>query len=93
MEKTSVTSNKRMRIALVADVFPPLRSSGAVQLRDLSREFVRQGHDVTVMVASPELSEDWRIDMWNGVRIVRLRTPQTKDVSYARRAIGEFLRP
>ena len=93
MEKTSVTSNKRMRIALVADVFPPLRSSGAVQLRDLSREFVRQGHDVTVMVASPELSEDWRIDMWNGVRIVRLRTPQTKDVSYARRAIGEFLMP
>ncbi len=32
-----------MRIALIADVFPPLRSSGAVQLRDLSREFERQG--------------------------------------------------
>ena len=32
-----------MRIALIADTFPPLRTSGAVQLRDLSREFVRQG--------------------------------------------------
>lgn len=82
-----------MRIVLVADVFPPLRSSGAVQLRDLSREFARQGHQVTVLVASPELRQDWHIDMWNGVRIVRLRTPKTKDVSYARRAFGEFMMP
>lgn len=82
-----------MRIVLIADVFPPLRSSGAVQLRDLSREFARQGHDVTVLVAAPGLREGWRIDVWNGVRIVRLRTPETKDVGYVRRAIGEFLMP
>jgi glycosyltransferase involved in cell wall biosynthesis len=82
-----------MRLALIADVFPPLRSSGAVQLRDLSRELVRQGHEVTVMVASPELEEACRIDNWNSVRIVRLRTPKTKDVSYVRRTIGEFLMP
>lgn len=82
-----------MRIVIVADVFPPLRSSGAVQLRDLSREFVRHGHEVTVLVASPELHKDWQIDHWNGVRIVRLRTPRTKDVSYGRRTIGEFLMP
>lgn len=82
-----------MRIVLVADVFPPLRSSGAVQLRDLSREFARQGHDITVLVASPDLKEEWRIDTWKGVRIVRLRTPKTKDVGYVRRTIGEFLMP
>lgn len=79
-----------MRIVLIADVFPPLRSSGAVQLRDLSREFVRQGHDVTVMVASPELNEPWRLDTHNGVRVLRLRTPKTKDVGYVRRTLGEF---
>lgn len=82
-----------MRIVIISDAFPPLRSSGAVQLRDLSREFARQGHEVTVMVASPELRERWRVDLWNGVRVVRLRTPQTKDMSYARRTIGEFLMP
>jgi glycosyltransferase involved in cell wall biosynthesis len=92
MEKT-VTNGAVMRIVLIADVFPPLRSSGAVQLRDLSREFALQGHEVTVLVASPELREDWRIDVWNGVRIVRLRTPKTKDVSYVRRTVGEFLMP
>src|SRR5512139_2656148 len=82
-----------MRVAVIADVFPPLRSSGAVQLRDLSLEFARQGHDVTVMVAAPELEEAWRVETWNGVRIVRLKTPRTKDTGYVRRTIGEFLMP
>lgn len=93
MEKTLKTRTDRMRIVLIADVFPPLRSSGAVQLRDLSCEFARQGHDITVLVASPELDEDWRVDTWRGVRTVRLRTPKTKDVGYVRRTLGEFLMP
>lgn len=82
-----------MRIALIADVFPPLRSSGAVQLRDLSLEFAAQGHEPTVFVASPELTEPAHIEMWQGVRIVRLKTPRTKDMGYARRTLGEFLMP
>ena len=82
-----------MRIALIADVFPPLRSSGAVQLRDLSLEFVAQGHEPTVFVASPGMAEAAQIEMWQGVRIVRLKTPRTKDMGYARRTLGEFLMP
>jgi len=87
---------KALRIALIADVFPPLRSSGAVQLRDLSLEFVKQGHEVTVMIASPELKGDWHIESpesWQGVQIVRLKAPKTKDIDYVRRTIGEFLMP
>ncbi len=82
-----------MRIALIADAFPPMRTSGAVQLRDLSAEFVRQGHQTTVLIPAPGLEEPWRIETWNGVRIVRLRSPKTKDISYVRRTIGEFLMP
>jgi len=82
-----------MRIALVSDVFPPLRSSGAVQLRDLSLEMVRQGHEVTVLVATPELDQDWRVEELGGVRILRLRCPRTKDVGYLRRTLGEALMP
>lgn len=82
-----------MHVALIADVYPPLRSSGAVQLRDLSLEFVRQGHDVTVFVSAPDLEEAWRIENFNGVRVVRLRTPTTKDIGYVRRTVGEFLMP
>jgi glycosyltransferase involved in cell wall biosynthesis len=82
-----------MRIVLIADVFPPLRSSGAVQLRDLSLEFAAQGHETTVLIAAPELEENFKIEMWQGVRIVRLKTPRTKDIGYVRRTLGEFLMP
>ncbi len=82
-----------MRIALLADTYPPLRTSGAVQLRDLSQEFVRQGHDVTVMVSAPEQSEPWRLEELNGVPVLRLAAPHTKDIGYVRRTIGEFLLP
>lgn len=82
-----------MKIALIADAYPPLRSSAAVQLRDLSAEFVRQGHQITVMVASPELNQPWLIEEWQGVQVLRLKTPKTKDIDYVRRTIGEFLMP
>jgi glycosyltransferase involved in cell wall biosynthesis len=82
-----------MRIALIADVFPPLRSSGAVQLRDLSREFARQGHEVTVLIPAPTQAQPCLVEDWQGIRIVRLRSPQTKDVGYVRRTLAEFLMP
>ena len=82
-----------MRIALIADVFPPLRSSGAVQLRDLSLEFVRQGHHVSVLIATPGLQSGWSVEHWQGVEVVRLNAPKTKDVGYVRRTLGEFWMP
>jgi glycosyltransferase involved in cell wall biosynthesis len=82
-----------MRIVLIADVFPPLRSSGAVQLRDLSLELVRQGHQPTVMIPAPELDRPWLLEDMHGVQVLRLKAPRTKDMGYVRRTIGEFLMP
>jgi glycosyltransferase involved in cell wall biosynthesis len=82
-----------MRIVLIADTFPPLRSSGAVQLRDLSHEFVRQGHTLTVMLPSSNLRTLWLIEDFNGVQVLRLRAPKTKDINYVCRTINEFLMP
>jgi glycosyltransferase involved in cell wall biosynthesis len=82
-----------MRIALIADTFPPLRTSGAVQLRDLSREFVRQGHQLTVILPSAEQKSAWSIEEADGVQVVRLKAPRTKDIGYVRRTLGEFLMP
>ena len=82
-----------MRLVLIADTFPPLRTSGAVQLRDLSREFVRQGHELTVLLPSADMAQAWQISAVDGVRVVRLKAPKTKEVGYARRAIGELLMP
>lgn len=82
-----------MRIALIADTFPPLRTSGAVQLRDLSRELVRQGHEVTVLLPLADLPAPWTVAESDGATVVRLRAPRTKDIGYLRRTLGEFLMP
>lgn len=82
-----------MRLVLIADTFPPLRTSGAVQLRDLAREFAQQGHELTVLLPSDETLNGWELEDRDGVRVLRLSAPKTKDVGYVRRTIGEWLMP
>lgn len=82
-----------MRIAIIADTFPPLRTSGAIQLRDLSREFAAQGHNVTVIVASPDIESTHELEYYGNVEVLRLKAPRTKDISYVRRTINEFVTP
>lgn len=82
-----------MQLVLVADTFPPLRTSGAVQLRDLSREFARQGHQLTVLLPAHDQHEPWRLEQFDGVQVLRLKAPKTKDVGYVRRTLAEFLMP
>ena len=82
-----------MRIALIADAYPPMRTSAAVQLRDLSQEMVRQGHNVTVMIPSFDLKQPWLQEDMNGVQVLRLKAPRTKDIGYVQRTINEFLLP
>lgn len=82
-----------MRLAIVADVFPPLCSSGAVQLRDLAIELKSQGHKITVIVAMPGLGQPWAIEDMSGVQILRLKTLKTRDRNYIARSIAEFFMP
>jgi glycosyltransferase involved in cell wall biosynthesis len=82
-----------MRIALIADTFPPLRTSGAVQLRDLSREFARQGHSLAVLLPSSKQNSPWSLEEVDGVQLLRLKAPRTKDIGYVRRTLGEFIMP
>ena len=81
------------RIVLIGDSFPPLQNSCAIQLRDLSREFCRQGYDLTVMVPSPDLENFCLIEQVDGVRVVYLKSPQIKGINFFRRSINEFLLP
>ena len=82
-----------MRFALIADTFPPLRSSGAVQLRDLSREFARQGHSLCVLLPAPDQREPWKLDKSGGAQVLRLKAPRTKDIGYVRRTLAELAMP
>lgn len=82
-----------MKLVLIADTFPPLRTSGAVQLRDLAREIVRQGHELTVLLPDATLDEPWALENYDGAQVLRLKAPQTKDINYLQRTIGEWMMP
>lgn len=82
-----------MRLALVADTYPPHRTSGAVQLRDLVLELVRQGHDVTVFLPSAEIDSSIVVEAYRGYEVVRIHCPRTKGVGHLRRALAEAVMP
>jgi glycosyltransferase involved in cell wall biosynthesis len=82
-----------MKIALIADAFPPLRSSAAVQLRDLSLEFLRQGHEVVVITPSSDINRTYSSEKLAGIDILRIKSPKTKDVNYFKRTVAELLMP
>ena len=82
-----------MRLIIISDAFPPMRTSAAVHMHELALELIRQGHKVTVIipVASSEVS--FEVDSSNGYRLVLISTLKTKNLSYLRRAIAEFIAP
>lgn len=82
-----------MRIALITQVYPPLRSSGAVQMRDLAREFARQGYQPVILTPADDQHEPWTIEDDQGVEVVRLRSFTTRDRPYVVRTLNEFLMP
>jgi glycosyltransferase involved in cell wall biosynthesis len=82
-----------VRLVLIADTFPPLRTSGAVQLRDLCREFSRQGHFVYVMLPVSDQIESWKMEELDGTQVLRLKAPRNKDIGYVRRTLAELAMP
>jgi len=82
-----------MRVILIADTYVPARISGAVQMHDLAREFLRQGHSTTVLTPDAGLSSGWQVDHVDGVRVLRVRAPATKDIGLVRRALAECWLP
>jgi hypothetical protein len=82
-----------MKLVLISDAFPPSKTSAAVQLGDLTREFCRQGYEVTVLLSNSKIKKPWTLSYYEGAKIVHLKSPPTKDLGYVRRTINEFLMP
>lgn len=70
-----------------------MRTSAAVQMRDLAQEFLAQGHTPVVLVPEEGLATGWISEEIDGVEVVRLATFRTREVGYVRRTLGEFLLP
>lgn len=83
-----------MRIAVIADDYPPKRSSAAIQIKDLAESFALLNCRPTVIVpGGMSQKKTWVLEQKNEVQILRLRAPETKGVSFIRRAINELIMP
>ncbi|MDA9124169.1 glycosyltransferase family 4 protein [Gammaproteobacteria bacterium] len=82
-----------MQLVLVADAFPPLRSSAAVQLRDLTIELIKQGVDLLVIIPDSNLEQNWKVEDFGGAKILRLYSLPVKNINYFYRTLNEFLMP
>jgi len=80
-------------IALVADAYPPSRTSAALQLKDLALEFLRQGITPTVITPDSGLQDISSLVKLDGISVLRLKTPEHKNIGRIRRAIAESLMP
>jgi len=82
-----------MKIALICIHYPPLRSSCAVQMRDLAQELLILGHEPIVIVPSEGLHKAYVSEVIDGVQVFRFSSFKTVDVGNIQRAINEMLLP
>ena len=80
-------------IVLVADAYPPSRTSAALQLKDLALEFLRQGITPTVITSDSGVLGSSELTELDGIHVLRLKTPEHKNIGRVRRAIAELLMP
>ena len=80
-----------MKIAIICVHYPPLRSSCAVQMRDLSRDLLALGHEPIVITPSDGLTKSHLAETIDGIRVFRLKSFATMDISNTMRGINEVL--
>ena len=82
-----------MKLLLIADAFPPMRTSAAVHMYELTLELIEQKHEVTVVIPTANVHSPLKVELKNGFRLIYIHTFKTKDVGYLRRTIAEYLSP
>ena len=82
-----------MKIAIIADAYPPMQSSASIMLEDLAIEFATQGHEPIVIIPDCNITDSVVRSSVNGIKVYRVLCPQTKDLNYFKRTISEFYMP
>lgn len=81
-----------MKLVLIIDDYLPNSTRvGAKMFHELAQEFIRRGHDVTVITPDSNLQEEVSYDTFQGVKTWRFKSGPLKDVSKVKRAINETL--
>ena len=82
-----------MKLLIVVDAFPPMRTSAAVHMHDLALELIRNDHQVAVITPTSSKNVSFSEKIFDGCKLIEISTLKTKDISYIRRSIAEFLSP
>ena len=82
-----------MKIAVITTDYHPLRSSAAVQLRDLAQGLIDAGHEPVVLAPTESCRPTWREETVEGVRILHLAAPRMKRRPHWQRGIAEACMP
>lgn len=81
----------KMRLVLIADVFPPARTSGAALVHDLAICLARMGHHCTVLIPDAHLGQPFILERGEEFELLRIRSGPIKRVNIMRRAVNELL--
>jgi glycosyltransferase involved in cell wall biosynthesis len=79
-----------VRLLLVVDVFTPVRTSAAVQMRDLARTLLRSGHRCTVVTPDDLLLQPWSLAVEDSIPVLRIRCRPLKRINLVQRALNEL---
>ena len=72
------------KILLLLDRYLPYPLSSAVMFRDLAKELFIQGHEVTIISGSNNISKELDITTEENIRIVRVKSPDLKTNKFTR---------
>jgi len=82
-----------MKVILLAIHYPPLRTSCAVQMKDLALELFRLGHQPIVITPTDDLNNITAHDKIDGIEVFRVKTNKTNNVNFIYRGLNEILLP
>jgi glycosyltransferase involved in cell wall biosynthesis len=86
--------SRGLNIAMISTDYPPLRTSAAVQLRDLAQHFAALGHQPVMIVPSSRASQKpWTVEKQGGIEVLRVAAPPTRAPTLFRRALAEMWLP
>ena len=85
--------SRSLLIALISTDYPPLRTSAAVQLRDLAQQLAALGHRPVMIVPAPMSDQPFVVERLDGVEVLRVAAPESRTPSFVRRAVAEMWLP
>lgn len=62
-------------------------------MHDLAVEMSRAGHSTVAIVPTFNLPEAWTTEIMDGIVLLRIKAPNTREIGYVRRTITEFSLP